>query len=68
MKFALALIAGIASAVKVDDIEEAIGDADSIVLTEDGYWYPQYNYDDYYYDDYYYDDWCDYTWYWDDCY
>ena len=40
MKYALALMAGLVSAVKVNDIDEAIGDADSIVLTEDGYWYP----------------------------
>ena len=69
MKFGLALIAALASAVKVQDIEDAIGDADSIVLTEDGYWYPEYSDDWYYDDDYYYEDDYNYDgdWYDDEC-
>ena len=63
MKFALALVAGMVSAVKVQDIDYILEDATEVTLTEDGYWYvSEYDqYDDYYYDDYY----CD--WIWEDC-
>ena len=63
MKFALALVASLAQAVKVDDLMDDLEDAVSVTLYDDMTWSADYGWDDYWYEDEY----CDNYWNWEDC-
>ena len=65
MKFALALVASLAHAVKVDDLMDDLEDAVSVTLYDDMTWSAEYDYD--WDDDWYDDEYCDNWWNWEEC-
>ena len=63
MKFAPALVASLAYAIKVDDLMDDLEDAVSITLYDDMTWSAEYNGGDDWYDE----DYCSNEWFWEDC-